>query len=301
MLSNLEKNTWVIIITYNGESWIKECLVSILKGTITPQILVVDNGSKDATLSIVSEFSKVVIIENDRNIGFGKANNQGLKYAIEGGADYCFLLNQDAYVKDDTIEKLIHSFDTNRYGLISPIHLNGDGSRLDEGFRRFMKWRKSSGFFKAYESNNFEQEIYNVDFVNAAAWMLSRECIMKVGLFHPLFQHYGEDDNFIHRIQNIGLRVSVHSGTSIRHDRDGKLGNKLRSDCKKKFTRILLIRLLNPNRSYSFLQLFGNLLITRGRWSYLPDFTFYKWGTKEIISQRKIVNSFKESLNPWND
>ena len=104
-----------VIVTYNGMKWIEECLQSIQSSSIPIEILVVDNASSDMTVAFVKKkFTKAVVLEQNQNLGFGKANNIGIDYALKANADYVFLLNQDARIEENTVEKLIFCFKKNR-------------------------------------------------------------------------------------------------------------------------------------------------------------------------------------------
>jgi len=88
----------VIIVSYNFEQWIDRCLGSLRRSTSPISVIVVDNGSKDKTTQIIEKnYPEVHLIKTGANLGFGKANNIGIRYAMEQGADYFFLLNQDAW------------------------------------------------------------------------------------------------------------------------------------------------------------------------------------------------------------
>ena len=96
----------VIIVTYNAHDWIHQCLDSVDMERY--DAIVVDNASTDDTLSILQEeYPKAIVRAMDKNLGFGQANNIGLRYALDNGYDYVLLLNQDAWLLLDTIEKLI--------------------------------------------------------------------------------------------------------------------------------------------------------------------------------------------------
>ena len=87
----------VIIVSFNGEDWIEQCLNSLAQSRIPLQILVIDNASTDRTIEIITnKFCTVKLLQNKENIGFGSANNQGFYIALERKVDYLFLLNQDA-------------------------------------------------------------------------------------------------------------------------------------------------------------------------------------------------------------
>ena len=125
-----------IVVTYYGMFWVEKCLGSLLNSNLTNHtILVIDNGSKDKTIEIIQKkFPNVILIETGKNLGFGKANNIGLKWAHKNNAEYIFLLNQDAWIFEDTIGKLITiSKEYPEYGIISPVQFNANKT-LDSEF-----------------------------------------------------------------------------------------------------------------------------------------------------------------------
>ena len=91
------------------------------------------------------EEAKKLAAEQNKNIGFGKANNIGISLAMKKGADYVFLLNQDAWVEDKTLEKLINIHRKQpKFGIVSPMHLNGKGDELDYNFSKFIVLKRNS-------------------------------------------------------------------------------------------------------------------------------------------------------------
>ena len=83
----------VIIVSYNFERWIDRCLNSLRHSEYPIDVLVIDNGSKDQTIQrIKNDFPEIRLIESPENLGFGKANNIGMKIALEEGYQYVFLL-----------------------------------------------------------------------------------------------------------------------------------------------------------------------------------------------------------------
>jgi len=202
----------VIIVSYNFETWIDRCIPSIQASTLPATILVVDNASQDRTCDIIrNRYPEVILIENEENLGFGKANNIGLRYTLEKGFDYVFLLNQDAWLEPNALEKLVNSsLRYPVYGILSPIHFNGDGTALDFGFATY------TGFKNLRDIELFSSEIEEFPFINAAMWLIPTEVIRKVGGFAPIFAHYGEDRNLAQRIRKtvtnrcgeIGFRIS---------------------------------------------------------------------------------------------
>ena len=96
----------------------------------------IDNASQDRTVSLIeSRYPEVRLIKSKENLGFGRANNIGMKIALKEGYDAVFLLNQDAWIDAKVLGELSElSRSHPRYGILSPIHLTGSGEKLEQGF-----------------------------------------------------------------------------------------------------------------------------------------------------------------------
>ncbi|MBN1354421.1 MAG: glycosyltransferase, partial [Candidatus Omnitrophica bacterium] len=93
----------IVIVNWNAEKLLRECLASLaanVKG-FGIEIIVVDNASQDGSVSMVRrEFPQVSLLENLENLGFAKANNQGIKKA---SGEYVLLLNNDAIIDNKAV------------------------------------------------------------------------------------------------------------------------------------------------------------------------------------------------------
>ncbi|HBH47983.1 MAG TPA: glycosyltransferase family 2 protein [Bacteroidales bacterium] len=206
--------------------WIERCLESCF----SHEVIVVDNASSDGTCSFIKErFPNVILLEQMENLGFGQANNIGIKYALKKGADFVFLLNQDAYLNDGALEELIStSLKYPDYGIVSPIHLDGPGSTIDRAFSGYLNYNANKDLLSDYILGRKIKVIYELPFINAAAWLLTRKCLEKVGGFDPLFFHYGEDLNFCQRVKYHNFKIGVVPHCFIQHDRDQRNTNRER-------------------------------------------------------------------------
>jgi len=212
----------VIIVSYNFEPWIPLCLPSVKASTLPATIVVIDNASQDRTCEIIrSQYPDVVLMKNSRNLGFGKANNQGMKYALENGFDYVFLLNQDARLHPRALETLILAASRNtNYGILSPVHLNGTGDRLDFGFAEYTRLTSKE------EIEQLPHEITECPFINAAMWLIPTSVIKEIGGFAPIFPHYGEDRNYAQRVRKNGYRLGfVKSAIGYHHRQQKKVSS----------------------------------------------------------------------------
>jgi len=208
---------YIIIVSYNGIKWINTCLESCGKFNV----IVVDNASTDATVSFIkNNYPKVTLLKQASNLGFGQANNLGITYALNKGADFVFLLNQDAYLKSNTITELINAHKNNpNYAILSPVQLNGEGNKLDRKFSTYLKYDYNNFFHLDAITNNLS-EIYAVPFVNAASWLIPKSTLLKIGGFDPIFFHYGEDDNYCQRLRYHKLQVGIVPHAFVLHDRE---------------------------------------------------------------------------------
>jgi GT2 family glycosyltransferase len=186
-----------------------------MASTLPATILVIDNGSDDDTCGIIRrEYPEVKLIETHQNLGFGRANNIGMQYAKEAGFDYLFLLNQDAWIESDTLERLIAAAERKReYSILSPVHLNGKGDTTDFGFSEY------TGLKNREEALQQSSEVTAYPFINAAMWLLPVSVITEVGVFAPIFAHYGEDRNYVHRVQKQGHQLGLVKTAFGYHDR----------------------------------------------------------------------------------
>ncbi|WP_164110930.1 MULTISPECIES: glycosyltransferase family 2 protein [Sphingobacterium] len=207
------KRVLTIIVTYNFEPWLDKCIQSVLGSSYPTDILVLDNCSKDNTVNLLEEkYPTITIVKNKTNLGFGCANNIGLKKVITERYDFAFLVNQDAWIDKYCLERLINGY-TPALGIISPMHFDGTGNNLDEGFKNYIK----------NSQRTIDGEI--TPFINAAFWLVPTQTIKRVGYFSPIFYHYGEDKDYANRINYHNLKTAYVENALAYHDRQNRIMN----------------------------------------------------------------------------
>ncbi len=242
----MKKKIAVVIVTFNGEIWIKKNLISLFKSNYPIDIIIVDNASTDETINIIQEFSAIELIQNKNNLGFGKANNIGIDLALKKGADAIFLLNQDTWIFENTISNLAEAlFENPNLGIVSPLHFSAEESILDENFNTY---------YNRFNKEEDSESLRIVPFVNAAAWLVSKECLSKTGYFDPIFNHYGEDRNYCERVKYHGFNIGVVKKAAICHDRIVKL-NSNKIELQSKY--LVLNEMINCNHSLFISLLLG--------------------------------------------
>ena len=169
----MEEKITYIIVTWNNENEIRECLDSIEKYSSSPhKILVVDNKSTDQTVKIIrEEYKQAVLAANDVNMGFAKANNVGLEMVK---SPYVCFLNPDVILTEDIAAPSIKELEGNRdIGLVSCRLNNRDGS-----------WQPST--FSFANSKNMFNEILHI-----GAFMPQSICRKRyINYYHPTERFY---------------------------------------------------------------------------------------------------------------
>ena len=214
----------VIIVTYNAHKWIRKCFSSIY--ILIYVTLVVDIDCADVSILVfVSEFPDVMLSIQSQNLGFGKANNIGLQKAMDEDYDYVLLLNQDAWVLPNTIDDLMAAHGSNpQYGVLSPMQYHSMTNDIERQFAIYVK---------RYKVDVFSKDIEPVEFANAAIWLISKQCIARVGGFDPLFPHYGEDTDYLQRVHHKGYKVGIVPKIIAYHDRESTTTSNIKKDIYK--------------------------------------------------------------------
>ena len=251
---NPETKIYTIIVTYNPLKWIDKCLACLAESSVSTEIVVVDNCSTDGAREYLpSKYQDLIWLPQDHNLGFGQANNLGIRYALEHGADYVFLLNQDAYVYTDTIKELLSESDGK--SVLSPIHLNGSGSRLDDMFRIALSMTDLT-ILDDMLVNGTPAGGYRVQDVSAACWMIPCAVLDTIGGFNPVFFQYGEDNNYCQRLHYHGIELKVVTAARVCHDRKVH-GNITVFNSNKLWRDIILIECdINKGARSRFVQFF---------------------------------------------
>lgn len=205
-----------IVVTYNAMRWVDRCLSSVAHSIVQSDVFVVDNCSTDGTADYIAEhYPEVILYRSPKNLMFGRGNNVGLEYALKKGYDYVYLLNQDAWVMPGTFSKMLTVFENHpEYGILSPMQMAPNNTDFEMLFNRLVVKKLPTDYSSA--------QVCDVEFVQAANWMISRRCLETVGGFSPSFPHYGEDENYCDRTLFKGFKIGVVPQASAVHDAANK-------------------------------------------------------------------------------
>lgn len=286
----------VIVITYNAMPWVDKCLGSVKRSNCPADIYIVDNGSCDETQEYIrNNYPGVIFIQSESNLGFGRANNLGLKYALDNDYDYVYLLNQDAWIFSDTLDKLISAHKKHpEYGILSPMQCQANMHYMDNKF-------VTNVCYNIYRNQlindlffNERRSIYEVPNVMAAHWLISRECIIRVGGFSPTFPHYGEDDNYCDRARYFDYKIGIVPESVGVHDREDRAETKQRRLYMYYISILRAASRTMGDSRFSIALLTQGLKLVMQEHSLQPIFSLCRYlrNRKTIIENRNIsINS----------
>jgi len=211
----------VIIVNYNVKNLLRDCLLSVQKAahSMDTEIIVVDNASSDGSVKMLkAEFKELKLIANTQNLGFSKANNQGIALAQ---GQYILLLNPDTIVYENTFEDCLKfSTQTNNCGGIGVQMLDAKNKFLKESKRGFpTPWSSlcrlsfinklfpNSALFNSYYLDHLSKDKnHKVEVLAGAFIWIKKNIIDEVGRYDEAYFMYGEDIDFSYRIQQSGYQ-----------------------------------------------------------------------------------------------
>lgn len=233
----------IIIVGWNTRKYLEGCLESIFEypPSCDFEIIYVDNGSEDGSVSVVRQrYPEVIIIENNENLGFQKANNQGLRIAQ---GQYIILLNSDTVMLPDTFDKMLAFMEAHpEVGAASPKCLYPDG-RIQWSVSHFpsvhtlwwwlcarhrgLHWLLRFRGRKPLDVNQTQEQ----DYAYGAFFTLRREVLDDVGFMDETFFSPGDDAGWSWRMKAKGWKVYYVADVEVIH-----YGGKTESKRAKAFT-----------------------------------------------------------------
>lgn len=210
----------IIILSYNTQDLLKNCLNSLFSHTKNDdvEVIVVDNNSKDDSVAMMKkEFPKITVVENNENVGFSRGCNIGAKKAK---GDFLLFLNSDTeFISDNTLKTLQDNF-TDKVGVVGGIMKNEDGS-LQRSFGSFytlphvskMIFLGEKGELSGIQMNKKQE----TDWVSGGCMMVKRSVFEEVGGFDEQIFMYVEDVELCYRIKKKRYGVLVDPAAVITH------------------------------------------------------------------------------------
>lgn len=223
----------IIIPHLNRKESLKRCLASLppARGTLTYEVLVVDNGSRDGSQQMVQDtFPAVLLLRNETNEGFSRAINRGLR---EARGNYLLCLNNDTFLFPQSLERLVRFMEGHPdAGVVGGKIFNKDGT-IQPSARSFPRletalFNRSSVLTRLFPQNPFSRRyllsdwdhgsVREVDWVSGSFFLIRRELLKKVGFFDERFFLYCEDVDYCRRTKEAGYRIYYVPEAQLVHE-----------------------------------------------------------------------------------
>ncbi len=228
-MHNLTQPTiFIVVLNYNGQDTILDCLSSVYQSDYPKfEVVVVDNDSKDGSFEMAKkQFSRAHFIKNSNNTGYAAGNNIGIRFALEKFADYVLVLNNDAFLKKNTLTelcKLAHS--NKKYSVLNPLILNRNETSIWFA-GGIIQWPS----MKTEHRTEVEAEKpYLTEYCTGCALFVNKDVFKKIGLFDERYFLYYEDADFSMRAKKAGFDLYVCPSIKIYHLEQSTTKNDLKT------------------------------------------------------------------------
>ena len=215
----------IVLVCWNNKIYLDQCLKSLYECGLETSfdIIVVDNGSVDGSQQMLSEqYPNVILIQNQENVGLGKASNQGIR-ASQG--EYILLLNNDTIVNAPALEVLVAFLDDHpKAGAVGGKLLNPDGS-FQSGYASFSTLLEEflivthigELFWAGYPSHGDSNQIKATGWLSSACLLVRRAALRQVGLLDESYFIYGDEADLQYRLNKSGWAIYFLPDSEIIH------------------------------------------------------------------------------------
>lgn len=244
----------IVVLNWNGREVLENCLRSIHSLSYAPlEVVVVDNGSTDGSVEMVRKtFGDCVLIQNEKNLGFAKGNNQGIGLALNRGNEYVMALNNDTWLDPECLTWLVQRAESDsRIAAVSPkIYFADPSDRLWFAGGTYSHWKGRNGHVGYREK---DCPAWNVpgeaQFVSGCALLASRSAWRNIGGFDELLFVYLEDVDWSLRARNAGFKLFYEPRALVWHlESFSKLRNRWQSNYIYYMTRNALVVMWRQGR-----------------------------------------------------
>ena len=225
---------FIILVNWNGRKVTMECLDSLARVDYAPcTVVVVDNGSSDGSADAIrTAHPGVHLLPLAENRRFAGGNNEGIRFALNHGAELLLLLNNDTTVAPDFLRILVDRMrSTERCGLVSPkIYYADPPDRLWYAGGRISYWTGTMRHTGIREIDRGQYDtLRDIDYATGCCILTTADVIRAVGTLDESYFIYAEDADWSVRIKNAGYRLVFEPRARVWHKLSVSAGGHLSS------------------------------------------------------------------------
>lgn len=310
--------SYIIILTLNGKKYLPNLFKSLENLNYTQdkfKIIIVDSGSMDGTLEYMESLENLTIkiIKLKTNLGFAAGNNIGIQHAIDHGAEYIVLLNQDTMVEPDFLTQLIEvAKNDSQIGIVQSLilyyknkqEINSWGNELHYlGYGWCGGNHEVKSEIRPSIKYGAKSEIKEINYASGAAVLYKTEVLKKIGLFDENYFSYHEDSDLCLRARLVGYKTVLAPNSIVYHDYEfptKKAGEryfwmeKNRLYLILKFYQFKTLILIWP---INFIMSLGQFIyaIEKGYfWQFIKSRLWFVFNLKKLLKLRYQVQKFRQ-------
>ena len=287
---------FTVLLNYNGCRDTINCINSIRKNDDSSiNIIVVDNNSSDNSQEELSKINNITFVESGENGGFAKGNNIGIRYALDRGAQYVLLLNNDTEIEKDAITKMMRTLEGNsQLAAVGSRIMYYDNPTIINYLGGKYNWIKGitehQNYKKTFKKEEYEDFFYT-DFITGCSIMIKREVLEKIGLLPEDYFMYFEDADYCLRIKEHGYKLGVCTNSTIYHKVSSSSGGEDSPFSIKWMTRYRLV-FIDKYKRYT---IFG---ITR---LYIYSTRLIKYCMYKVMGKKEKAKAILEGLKLYHN
>ena len=308
-LHSLPPKVAVIVLNWNNAPDTLNCLESLHRQDYENfEIVVVDNGSTDDSVQAVNSVSyDLRLFELESNTGYSEGNNVGIRHALEQGADYVLIVNNDTVVSPSMLRKLVQFAESRpAAGLVGPMMYCLGKADTVFAAGSFIQWHKGltwhRGMFEPAANYDNLSEPEPVDFISGCGILMKTSLIRRAGLLDPEYYLNFEDVEWAVRIRRLGAEVWLVPQARLWHRVSASLGQDsaintyyLTRNALRFFGKYTPLHV----RWFAVLNIVLRTLRTIAAWTFKPEYrgeSFRKRRSANILALRDFLMGRKGQM-----
>lgn len=214
-----------LVLTWNSEDFIIDCLSSLMKSEYSTNIIVIDNDSSDNTRKYVHDkYPEITLINTGSNLGYAGGNNVGINYALDINTDYVFIINPDTYIHKDCVKLLVERMKNEReLAAVSPKIYYQDTKYIWFAGARVNWFSGNTSQYNGEDIGQYDSKRYTKR-LTGCAMLLSVKAIRKVGLMDERFFLFYEETDWSVRFTEAGYKLGMEPAAIFWHNASSSTG-----------------------------------------------------------------------------
>lgn len=282
----LQEKILVVLVNYHQWELTLDCIESLNRGSVIPDILIVDNEAEGDVPPEIKKYTNVSLIENAENSGFAKGNNLGIQYGLEHDYEYLLMLNNDTVVDHQMVAFLLGKANKRRI-TVPKMYYASQPERLwyAGGTLNLLKGMGEHTGQDQIDRGQYDEEIM-IDYATGCCMLIHRNIVEQVGMLDETLFMYCEDYDYCLRVKNAGITIQYVPQAKLWHKVGASSGGERSKEA---------IYYGNRNRFYLLQKYHRSIYYCW--YTYITRIIQYIWGCLKKNNYRYIWKAYWDYRN----